>query len=173
MHTKISYAKRDTQCPPVVGFADADFANDKDDRKSVSGYTFLVYGNLVSWSTKRQQTVSLSSTEAELIALSAAVKEGLWITNFLNELDVECIPFVIKEDNIPCIQCAEEPRSDQRMKHLDIKYLFIRETIRSGKLQLEYIPSGDQPADALTKGLPKTQFLKLFKILDVQIEGKC
>lgn len=172
MHTKICYAKRDTQSP-VLGYADADFANDQNDRKSVSGYAFLVYGNLVAWSTKRQQTVSLSSTEAELIALSAAVKEGLWLTNLLTDLEIECIPFIIREDNIPCIKCAEEPRSNQRMKHLDVKYMFIRETIRTGKLQLQYIPTGEQPADAFTKGLSKKQHRLLFERLNLRIEGKC
>ena len=157
----------------LIGYADADFANDEDDRKSISGYTFLVYGYLVAWATKRQQTVSLSSLEAELIALSCAVKEGVWLTNFLKELNVDSIPFIIMEDNIPCIKYADEPRSHQRMKHLDIKYMFIRELIKKGSLRLPFLPSVDQPADAFTKGLPKTQHLNLFKRLNVRIEGKC
>lgn len=117
--TKLVYAKQGGTLV-LAGYADADFANDTDDRKSVSGYAFQVYGNLVSWSTKRQQTVSLSSTEAELVSLCTAIKEGLWLTNLLNELGVVHTSFTVMEDNIPCIQFAEEPRSHQRMKHLDL-----------------------------------------------------
>jgi hypothetical protein len=72
---KLRYTK-DDDCR-LIGFADADYANDQNDRKSVSGYIFKVFGNTISWSTKKQPTVSLSSTEAELIALCHATKEGL------------------------------------------------------------------------------------------------
>lgn len=170
--TKLVYAKkRDTLV--LAGYADADFANDTDDRKSVSGYAFQVYGNLVSWSTKRQQTVSLSSTEAELVSLCTAVKESLWLTNLLNELGVVNTSFTVMEDNIPCIQFAEEPRSHQRMKHLDLKFMFIRDLIRSNKVQLQHIRSEDQPADAFTKGLPRIQHRKLLNTLNVRIEERC
>lgn len=170
IETKIVYEKkRDHHI--MLGYADADFANDKDNRKSVSGYALVVFGNLVAWSTKRQPTVSLSSTEAELISLCTAAKEGLWLTNLLNELSVANTSFM--EDNIPCIRIAEEPRSHQRMKHLDLKYLFIRELIAEGKLQLRHISTNDQPADAFTKGLPKLQHRKLMNLLNVRIEGRC
>lgn len=172
MHTKIVYSKRES-ANVLLGFADADFANDKDDRKSISGYSFLIFGNLVSWSTRRQQTVSLSSTEAELISLCQAAKEGLWLTNLLNELGVDNTSFIIMEDNIPCIKYTEEPRSHQRMKHLDLKYMFIRELVRNKKLKVEYISTVDQPADAFTKGLPVAQHRKLLNILNVRIVGRC
>ena len=167
------YAKHNDG-PALVGFGDVDFANDPDNRKSVSGYAYQLYGNLVSWSTKRQPTISLSTSEAELIARCAAAKEGMWITKLLNELDVVITPFIIMEDSIPCISIAEEPRSHQRMKHLDIKYLFIRDLIKQGRVKLQFIPSVDQPADAFTKGLPKIgDHRRLFNLLNVQIVGKC
>lgn len=108
-----------------------------------------------------------------MIALCAAAKEGVWITSLLNELDVVITPFIIMEDNIPCINIAEEPRSHQRMKHLDIKYLFVRDLIKQHKLKLQFIPSIDQPADAFTEGLPKITHRRLFGVLNVQIVGKC
>lgn len=154
-------------------YADTDFANDKDNRKSVSGHALTVFGNLVAWSTKRQPTVSLSSTEAELISLCTAVKEGLWLTNLLHELSVVNTSFTIMEDNIPCIRIAEEPRSHQRMQHLDLKYLFVRELIAEGKLHLKHINTNEQPADAFTKGLPRLQHRKLMNSLNVRIEGRC
>lgn len=170
--TKLIYEKR-PYTHTVKGYADADFANDPDDRRSVSGYAFEIFGSLVSWSTKRQQTVSLSTSEAELIALCTAVAEGLWLVKCLQELDVVSIPFVIMEDNIPCISIAEEPRSHQRMKHLDIKYMFIRDHIKEGKLKLQFIRSEDQPADAFTKGLPKETHRRLLGRLNIRIAGKC
>ncbi|XP_055584767.1 uncharacterized protein LOC129737630 [Uranotaenia lowii] len=171
--TKLVYTKG-LENPALVGYADADFANDVDDRKSLSGHAFKVFGNLVSWSTKRQLTVSLSSTEAELVSLCMTTKEGMWLTNLLGELGVgNTDSFLIMEDNIPCIQFTEEPRSHQRMKHLDLKYMFIRELVKLRKVHIKHIRSEDQPADAFTKGLPKAQYRKLFELLNVRIEGRC
>lgn len=169
--TKICYQKQDVVV--LQGFADADFANDSEDRKSISGYVFQVFGNVVSWSTKRQPTVSLSSTEAELIALCTAAKEGVWLSNLLSELQVDCLPIVLYEDNIPCIRFSEEPREHQRMKHIDVKFLFIRELVKTGRLKIEYISTKEQPADALTKALPNILHRKLFASLNVEIEGRC
>lgn len=170
--TRIIYRKH-LDSATLEGFADADYGNDPDDRKSISGYAFRLFGNLVSWSTKRQPTVSLSSTEAELISLCSATKEGLWLSNFLNELGVENLPIIIHEDNIPCIKFSEEPREHQRMKHIDIKFVFVRDLIKKGILKIKYIPSQEQPADVFTKPLPKSQCQRLFNLLDVKIEGKC
>ena len=94
MDTKIVYKKHQEE-PIPQGFADADFGNDVEDRKLISGYAFQVFGNVVSWATKRQATVSLSSTEAELVALCAATKEGMWLSNFLTELEVVNSPIII------------------------------------------------------------------------------
>lgn len=91
----------------------------------------------------------------------------------LNELGVDNTSFIIMEDNIPCIKYTEEPRSHQRMKHLDLKYMFIRELVRNKKLKVEYISTVDQPADAFTKGLPVAQHRKLLNILNVRIVGRC
>ena len=142
----------------LEGYADADFANHLEDRKSNSGNIFKVFGNIVSWCTKRQPTVSLSSTEAELISLCDASKEGIWLSNFLSEIGLTAIPFTIFEDNIPCIRIAEEPREHQRSKHIDIKYMFVREMIQKKKIKIHYIPSRDQIADLFTKPLPRGLF---------------
>lgn len=144
----------------LKGFADADFANNLEDRKSVSGYVFRLFGNTVSWCTKKQQTVSLSSTEAELISLNVAAKEGIWISNLLSEIGVYVEPFVIYEDNIPCIKVAEEPRNHQRMKHIDIKYMYIRELVKNGRVRIEYLDTGNQTADIMTKPLARILFVK-------------
>ena len=107
---------------PLRGYADADFANDAEEQKSNSGYGFTVYGNIVSWSSKRQQLVTLSSTEAELVALCHASKEGIWMSHMLSEVGILTGPFTMYEDNIPCIRISEEPREHQRTKHICEKY---------------------------------------------------
>lgn len=144
----------------LQGFADADFANDLDDRKSVSGYVFKLFGNTVSWSTKRQTTASLSSTEAELISLCSAAKEGIWMMNLLKELNLGLQKFTLFEDNIPCIKIAEEPRQHQRVKHVDIKYMFVRDLIMNNQLELKYLRSNDQVADMMTKQLAYPSFIR-------------
>lgn len=152
----------------LSGYADADYANNEDDRRSTSGCMFTVYGNPVSWMSKRQQIVSLSSTEAELIALCYASKEGIWLSNVMSEIGINTTPFTIHEDNIPCIKIAEEPREHQRTKHIDIKYMYIRELINSKKVKLYYIPSENQKADIFTKPLAKTKFDKMLKMIKME-----
>lgn len=160
--------KKHYKSKPLVGYADADFANDNEERKSVSGYLFKVFGNTISWCTKRQPTVSLSSTEAELISLCNAAKEGIWIARLLDELKIPTKPFIIYEDNIPCIRIAEEPREHQRTKHIDIQYMYIRELIKNKEIQLQYLATDKQIADALTKGLPRIKFNEHFKNIGMQ-----
>lgn len=166
-HLKMVYEKHDN-AETLVGYADADFAGDKNDRKSTSGFVFKVYGNTISWSSKKQPTVSLSSTEAEYIALGGAICEGKWLRGLLHELDIDCNDAtIIHEDNQSTMRVAEEPREHQRMKHIDVKYNFIRDSISNNEFKLKYIPTGDQTADIMTKGLGQTSFVKHRKNLNL------
>lgn len=157
----------------VCGYADADWANDVNDRKSTSGYVFFVFGCCVSWLSRKQATVSLSSTEAEYIALSTATCESIWINSLLNEINIVNKQTIIFEDNQACIKIAEEPREHKRMKHIDIKYNFIREVIRDGKLKVIYVNTNDQLADLMTKPLPRLKFNYLRTKIGCLIEEEC
>lgn len=117
--------------------------------------------------------VTLSSTEAELISLCGAAKEGVWLSNLLYEIGIDSIPFIINEDNIPCIRIVEEPRSYQRTKHIDIKYMFIRELIREKKIVLKYMSTDKQRTDIFTKPLARVKFTEFVDTLNLKIEGKC
>lgn len=153
--------ERDEASSTLAGYSDSDWAGDKNDCKSTSGYVFKVFGNTVSWSSHKQSTVSLSSTEAEYIALTEAVCEAKWLRTLLNEMGIECTePTVIFEDNQSCISIAEEPRHHKRMKHIDVKYNFIRDVIANKEVTIEYIPSTEQVADIMTKSLGRTLFEK-------------
>ncbi|XP_062708202.1 uncharacterized protein LOC134288194 [Aedes albopictus] len=97
--------KRNADSRPLVGFVDADWASDTEDRKSVTGYLFKVYGSTVSWASRKQPTVSMSSSEAEYVALAAAVSEAIWLAGILEDLNCKkpTDPVPIYEDNRGCI----------------------------------------------------------------------
>lgn len=123
----------------LVGYSDSDWGGDKNDFKSTSGFVFKVFGNTVSWLSRKQPTVSISSTEAEYIALAEAVCEAKWLKNLLTEMGINCAEAInVFEDNQSCIKIAEEPRKNQRMKHLNIKYNFIRDEIAKKELSVKY-----------------------------------
>jgi len=108
----------DTQ---LVGYADADWGGDAEDRKSNTGYVFKYLGAPSTWSSKKQTLVTLSSTEAEYIALSEAVKEGIWIKRLLKDFNQHVAePMLIYEDNQNCIRLLKNERSSLRTKHIDV-----------------------------------------------------
>ena len=159
---------RATDSSPLVGYADADWGNDGVDRRSVSGFTFQIYGSTVSWTTRKQNTVALSSTEAEYVSLSQAACEAIWLRNVLQEFGVSIVePTQIFEDNQSCMRIAEEPRDHRRMKHVDIRFHFIRECIQNKTILPVYISTKEQVADIFTKGLPAGPFLHLRKKLNL------
>jgi len=169
--------------PFLVGYSDANFATDLD-RRSISGYIFKLGGAAISWKSKKQELVTLSTMESEFVALNHAAKEAIWIKNLLCELSLpvksieseEPSPVLIYEDNQSCIAASENPKYHQRTKHIDIRYHFIRERIQSGDIILEYMPTNEMTADMLTKPLPFYTFQKHVQNLglrSVRIRGEC
>lgn len=148
---KLTFESR-TNDPVLEGYADADWASDTAARKSVSGYLVKVYGSSPSWSTKKQTTVALSSAEAEYVAVTQATCEALWIQQILRDLRISfAMPTILYEDNQACIQLAKHLQDQRRMKHVDIKYHFIREKIAVNQVKLVYISMKKQLADFFTK----------------------
>lgn len=155
----------------LIGYSDSDWGGDKNDYKSTSGYVFKMFGNVVSWLSRKQPTVSLSSTQAEYVALAEAVCEAKWLKSLLTEMGIQCTgPTTLYEDNQSCISIAEEPRKHQRMKHVNIKYNFIRDSIADREVTVEYIPSSDQTADIMTKSLGRILFQKHRENLGLMVE---
>lgn len=162
--------KRDDVDGVMTGYADSDWAGNVTDRKSVSGYIFKVYSATVSWTTRRKTSVALSSAEAEYMALSVAVTEVLWLRRLLVDLGVKIDePTVIFEDNQACIRVAEDDKKMKRLKHVDVRYHFVRDEIQKGVIRLVYVPTDSQIADVMTKGLNKTQFVKLRELLGLSV----
>ncbi|GMF65678.1 unnamed protein product [Phytophthora lilii] len=139
------------------GYSDADWAGDHSDRKSTTGYVFQVFGGPVSWGSKKQSSVSLSTSEAEYIALSLAIQEGKWVHRLLSEILAtagDATPDLkIYEDNQSCIKMTKNPVNHGRAKHIDIKYHHIRDEVKRGEVIVEYCETATMLADILTKGL--------------------
>jgi len=144
------------------GFTDAEWGSGKD-RRSVSGYVFMINGAAVSCASKKQPTVALSSTEAEYVVLTQGVKESLWLGELLQDLGALKYQHEIRLlhcDNQGAIALTKNPEYHARTKHIDIQYHFIRQHVEAGAIQLTYCPTYKMTADIFTKPLPRPQFQK-------------
>jgi hypothetical protein len=136
-------------------YSDADFVGDTEDRKSIGGYVVFLGEGAVSWSAKKQTMVTLSSTESEYIALSEAAREVLWVRWFLEDtLNITYNePTVIFEDNQSTIAFANNQRTAGRMKHIQVKYHFVRDLIENRTIEIMYRHTKQMTADIMTKPL--------------------
>ncbi|CAN1322455.1 Retrovirus-related Pol polyprotein from transposon RE2 [Linum perenne] len=140
-------------------FTDADWAGDTTDRRSTSAYVTYLGPNIISWSSRKQRTVSRSSTEAEYRALATASSEVLWLTSLLQEIGfpTAAAPTVWCDD-VGATYLSKNPVFHSRSKHLEIDFHFVRERVASKHLHVAYISTKDQIADTLTKPLPAPRF---------------
>lgn len=135
----------------LMAFADASFAP-HGDRKSQTGGIIKLAGSPVSWLSKKQDTVAKSTTEAEYIALSTVADEVLWLQELMKELGMPAIyPTMILEDNQPTISVCKNQKSSKVAKHIDTKYHSLEDSILKGRIDVSYVQTDDQLADALTK----------------------
>jgi hypothetical protein len=149
----------------VEGFCDADWGSQKH-RHSISGFSFHYGAGAVSWSSKKQSIVSLSSTEAEYVAQTHAAKEAIWLRSFVSEIRGENEkPLTISCDNQGAIALAKDNKYHARTKHIDLRYHFIREAVEDGKIKVQYIPTDDNISDVFTKALPRPKFQRMVEML--------
>jgi hypothetical protein len=150
----------------LIGYCDSDFASDVDKRRSTTGYVFMLGGGAVSWSSKLQPTVALSTAEAEYMAMCSAVQEAIYLRRSLKDLGIEQKKAtVIHEDNTACIAMCHNPVNHQRTKHIDIRYHFTRLKVLEGVVKIKYVPTEYQLADILTKPLKKNQISYLRELI--------
>jgi hypothetical protein len=154
----ITYHGKGADSQPV-GFSDADWAQSILDRKSISGFAFMLCGGAISWSSKKQPTVAVSSMEGEYMALSLAVRHSLWLRLLFSELG---FPFTralaIHTDNLAAIALAHDPQFHGRSKHIDVRHHFIREHLEAGRIVVPHVSGDENLADILTKALPGPKF---------------
>ena len=151
----------------ITGYADADWAGDYDERKSTTGYVIMIGNCVVSWVSKKQSTVSLSSAEAEYMAISSSIQEIKWIRQLLNELYIfnQSEPSLLNIDNQAAIAISENDVHHARTKHIDIRHHFIRDSIKNKEVQLKWINTQAQLADIFTKALMTVRFSYLRNII--------
>ena len=152
----------------LLAYSDADWGADTTDRRSTSGYCVSMSkdSSLVSWRSKKQPTVALSTCEAEYMALALTIQECIYLEQLLKGIDsYEYAKTVVYEDNQGTIALVKNPVCRQRCKHVDIKYHFIRSTIKEGKMTLVYCPTDEMIADAMTKPVSKVKLMRFSGVM--------
>ena len=143
-----------TNSDNLSGYSDADYAGDPDSRRSTSGFVFLLNGGPVTWSSRRQPIVALSTMESEYIAASDSCREATWLRLLLSELGLhQREPTKLWCDNESAISLARNPESHKRSKHIDVRYHYIREQIAKSVMEISYVNTKNQLADILTKAV--------------------
>ena len=143
----------------IMGYCDASYASNKDDRKSVSGYAIYYMGALVSWKSKTQQCVTMSSTEAEYVAMSMCVMEMEFIRQVIESTGFEVkLPMKLYVDNVSAIELAKNYSTSGRTKHIDVRLHYIREMIDQGMLELVFVPTNSNTSDIMTKNVSTEKY---------------
>jgi len=171
--------KRGGECK-LVGYCDADYAGDHDTRRSTTGYIFMLGSGAISWCSKRQPTVSLSTTEAEYRAAAMAAQESTWLMQLLEDLhQLVKYPIPLYCDNLSAIRLAENPVFHARTKHVEVHYHFIKEKVLKEEIELKHVRTKNQAADLLTKSLSGSKFESFYHQLgmtnkvEASVEGEC
>ncbi|KAM2612954.1 hypothetical protein TB2_032855 [Malus domestica] len=151
----------------LTAFSDADYAGNPDTRHSTGGFCVYLGSNLVSWSSKKQKTVSRSSAEAEYRQLAYTAAELSWLRSLYKDLHLHLVQPTIWCDNVSSIALASNPVFHSRTKHLEVDYHYVREKVVRGQLLVNYVCSQDQLADIFTKGLSSSRFQFLISKLPV------
>ncbi len=157
------------QSTDLMMYSDSDYANDVGTRKSTSGFVCKFAGGAITWKSKRQQCVALSTTEAEFIAASEAAREAMWLIKLFEDLTASSHIPVIQIDNQSAIKLIKNPVFHCRTKHIDTRYCFTREKFNEGIIDVEYVRTEDQVADIFTKILMKCRFQYLSKLLGMHM----
>ena len=154
----------------LIAWSDANWGSDEVDRRSVTGYILKLFGSPVSWVSKRQATVALSTTEAEYMAVSSTVQEALWFRMWIREVLNKDVQVPVNCDNQASIRLTHAESDSQRTKHIDIRHHFIRDHVTKGDIKMDWIETEKQEADLLTKRLPTHRFNYLRDLLLVECD---
>jgi hypothetical protein len=140
----------------IVIYSDSDYATDPENRLSVSGFVLYLCGVPICWRTKQQRSVTLSSSEAEFVALSEAVKEIRFVYQLLQEIGIKVeLPITVRVDNIGAIFMAENVQVSQRTKHIDTRMRFVNQYVDDGFIKISFVGTADNDADLFTKNLSR------------------
>ena len=143
----------------LQAYTDADYAACKDTRKSRTGYVFTLFGGAITWSSKQQSVVALSTAESEYIAACHTAREGIWLQRLCKDLGIDCDgPLALHADNKASIHMATNSSDTARTKHIDVAYHFLRQSVLRHLIRMVFCPSDKNPADMFTKPLASAKF---------------
>lgn len=171
-----SYGIKYGQHKPGIleAFSDADHGGDRETSRSTTGVACRYAGGVISWLSQRQASVAISTTEAELVAASEAARELVWLTRVMKVLTELKYTPALHVDNEAAVRLAHNPEFHKRTKHIRIRHFYVREQVAEGAIEVKRIGTTDQPADMLTKGLPRPKFSSFCTALGIVLnKGKC
>ena len=170
---RAAYHTLATSPSQLVGFSDSDWAGQLDDRKSTSGMIFYLNNGAITYASKSQKCVALSTAESEYVALGEAAREAIYLRMLLKDLGHEQRePTIIYEDNVAAEKLSKNNVHHSRTKHIDIKHHFIREVVEQKQIEIKHLASAEMLADILTKALAFPVFSKLRQDIVVPMQTK-
>jgi hypothetical protein len=153
----------------LMGYTDSNWCGDTEDRKSIAGYMFYYGEAPISWCSKKEPVVALSSCEAEYIAASLSTCQAIWLKNLVEEISQEkCDSITLKVDNVSAINLAKNPIAHGRSKHIELRFHYLREQVDNGNMSLVHCRSEEQVADLLTKAVAVQVFQRLRDLMGVE-----
>lgn len=173
--TKAMRIRYGPETPNLTGYSDADYGGDKSDRKSTTGNVFLLAGGAVSWLSRKQRSVSTSTTEAEYVALSTCAKQAVWLAQLLRDIGYAQYlgdsPWTtnLRGDNQSSLALVRNPQIQERSKHIDICYHNIRDREKRGQIKIDYVCTAEMAADGLTKPLTGSSFESSVSLLGLSM----
>ncbi|XP_062075229.1 secreted RxLR effector protein 161-like [Humulus lupulus] len=154
----------------LEGYVDADYASNKDTRKPLTSYCFLLNSCCISWKSQLQPIVALSTTEEEFMSTTEAFKEAIWLKGFLGEIRISKEKVMIFYDRQSSIHLCKNPLHHERSKHIDVRLFWIRNKIEERVIELEKVPSEENLADVRTKVLTQNKFQHCLKLMNIGLE---
>jgi hypothetical protein len=152
----------------LVMYSDSDWAGDLDNRKSITGFILFVMGCPVVWKSKQQGNVSLSSTEAEYVAVSEATKEIMFIAQTLESIGIDVnYPVIVKVDNVGAIFMSENVTATARSRHIDARYHYVRDYIEDGVIKIQFVFTKENKADVFTKNTKNESFVSVMDVVNL------
>ena len=163
----IIYDRSNNTSGSVIGYVDSDFAGDLDRRRSLTGYVFTFASGAISWKAALQSKAVLSTTEAEYMAATEAVKEAIWLTGLVEDLGLERKLVTVFCDSQSAIDLTHNPKYHEKTKHIDVRAHFIRDVIAEGAIAIIKIATAENPADMMTKTIPTVKFKHCLDLINV------
>ncbi|MBW0585076.1 hypothetical protein O181_124791 [Austropuccinia psidii MF-1] len=167
MGTGIRFTKKNSSAGSLVGLADANYSNSAVTKKTTSGFVATLYGNPISWSTKKQAIVAQLTTEAEFVAINKCAEQLRWLSMLLTSIGLETGIPTILNDNRGAVFITEEAKLNWNSKHIEIRFQYVRNMVRRQLLNIAHAPLTAMISDILTKPLGTVELNELKRLLNM------